>query len=137
MSKQKIFTGWTPALVADGRRRRVRPTLCAALCLSWGVSLLWGVSASSIHSEEALPVAAPRPTMRLVFNEMKTLVPLGLDETRWSEPAVRARVLAALERLDGLTVAGIEAWLADHPPADLTTVSLGRDPLEVPDAVSA
>ncbi len=127
MSKQKIFSGWTPALVADGRRTRVRPARCAALCLSWGVSLLWGVSASSIHAEEALPVAAPRPTMRLVFNEMKTLVPLGLDETRWSEPAVRARVLAALERLDGLAVALEKHGRSREVGFDELALSLGRD----------
>ena len=50
----------------------------------------------------------------------------------------RTRTLAEdLERLDSLTVASVEGWLAAHPPAELTTVSLGRDPLEVPDAVSA
>lgn len=50
----------------------------------------------------------------------------------------RVRTLAEdLERLDQLTVSEIETWLAANRPTDLTVVSLGRDPLEVPDAVSA
>ena len=42
-----------------------------------------------------------------------------------------------LQRLDTLSVASIEQRLADHPVTDLTVVSLGSEPLEVPDAVSA
>jgi hypothetical protein len=42
-----------------------------------------------------------------------------------------------LARYDRLTVSTIEAWLAAHPVRDLSVVSLGREPLEVPDAVSA
>lgn len=42
-----------------------------------------------------------------------------------------------LRRLDTLSVDSIERRLADHPAADLTVVSLGATPLEVPDAVSA
>ncbi len=42
-----------------------------------------------------------------------------------------------LRRLDALSVDSIERQLADHPAADLTVVSLGATPLEVPDAVSA
>jgi predicted Zn-dependent peptidase len=42
-----------------------------------------------------------------------------------------------LQRLDALSVDSIERRLADHPVADLTVVSLGSAPLEVPDAVSA
>ena len=49
----------------------------------------------------------------------------------------RIRTLAEdLERLDNLTVESIENWLAKNPLTEITTVSLGRDPLEVPDAVS-
>lgn len=42
-----------------------------------------------------------------------------------------------LERYDRLTVAGLESWLAAHPPRDLSVVSLGREPLEVPRALPA
>jgi predicted Zn-dependent peptidase len=42
-----------------------------------------------------------------------------------------------LQRLDTLSVESIERRLADHPVTDLTVVSLGSEPLEVPDAISA
>lgn len=42
-----------------------------------------------------------------------------------------------VQRLDTLTVDSIERRLAEHPITDLTVVSLGSAPLEVPDAVSA
>ena len=75
----------------------------------------------------ASEVAAPRPTMRLVFEEMTTLVPLGLDETRWSSPGERARVLAALERLDGLAVALEHHGRGREAGFDELALSLGRD----------
>jgi len=50
----------------------------------------------------------------------------------------RLRTLAQeLERYDRLDVAGVEGWLADQPPRDLTVVSLGREPLEVRCAIPA
>ena len=42
-----------------------------------------------------------------------------------------------LDRYDRLSVRSIEQWLEKHPVRDLSVVSLGREPLEVPDAVSA
>ena len=42
-----------------------------------------------------------------------------------------------LARFDRLTVRMLEDWLAAQPPRDLTVVSLGPEPLEVPGAVSA
>jgi predicted Zn-dependent peptidase len=42
-----------------------------------------------------------------------------------------------LRRFDHMTVAAIEGWLAGRPFRDLSVVSLGREPLEVPDAVFA
>jgi hypothetical protein len=42
-----------------------------------------------------------------------------------------------LARYDRLSVASIEAWLANHPPQELSVVSLGREPLEVPHEISA
>lgn len=42
-----------------------------------------------------------------------------------------------LRRFDAMTVDSIEAWLAAHPIRDLSVVSLGREPLEVPHAISA
>jgi predicted Zn-dependent peptidase len=50
----------------------------------------------------------------------------------------KVRTLAEeLDRYDRLSVSSIEEWLALHPVADLSVVSLGREPLEVRDAVSA
>lgn len=42
-----------------------------------------------------------------------------------------------LRRFDRMTVESIENWLAAHPIRDLSVVSLGREPLEVSDAVFA
>ena len=42
-----------------------------------------------------------------------------------------------LTRYDQLDVPTIEQWLATQPPRDLTVVSLGCDPLEVPGAIPA
>ena len=42
-----------------------------------------------------------------------------------------------LARYDRLSVGSIEAWLAANPVRDLSVVSLGREPLEVPLEVSA
>jgi hypothetical protein len=39
--------------------------------------------------------------MRVVFEEMKELIPLSLDEERWSAPESREKILAALDRLEG------------------------------------
>ena len=90
----------------------------------------------SITADELDRVKA-RAKSGLVMQQESTAARAGALARQWYHLG-RVRTLAEdLERLDGLTVAGIEAWLADHPPTDLTTVSLGRDPLEVPDAVSA
>ena len=50
----------------------------------------------------------------------------------------RVRSLAdELERLDRLSVSSVRNWLERNPPADLSIVSLGRNPLEVPRELSA
>lgn len=42
----------------------------------------------------------PRPTMRQVFEEMKVLIPLSLDEATWSDPDAQPKIRAALDRLE-------------------------------------
>jgi hypothetical protein len=42
-----------------------------------------------------------------------------------------------LARYDRLDVPMLEDWLASRPPRDLSVVSLGPEPLEIPGAVSA
>jgi len=73
----------------------------------------------------------------LVMQQESTAARAGAMARQWYHLG-RVRTLAEdLERLDQLTVSEIETWLAANRPTDLTVVSLGRDPLEVPDAVSA
>ncbi len=49
----------------------------------------------------------------------------------------RVRTLAELgEHVDRLSCQSINAYLAEHPPADFTIVTLGEQPLEPPDGVS-
>ncbi len=46
------------------------------------------------------PTNDPRPTMREVFEQMKILIPLSIDEDRWSDPDAQPRIRAALDRLE-------------------------------------
>ncbi len=49
----------------------------------------------------------------------------------------RVRTLAEVgELVDALTCDTINAYLAKHPPADFTIVTLGSQPLEVPVGIS-
>lgn len=61
---------------------------------------LLGISLEAGAEPQRAEIDAPRPTMRAVFEEMKLLIPLSLDEGRWSDPANQARVLEALQRLE-------------------------------------
>jgi hypothetical protein len=47
----------------------------------------------------------PRPTMRQVFEEMRVLIPLSLDEDSWASPDSQPRIRAALDRLANATTA--------------------------------
>ncbi|HKK52423.1 MAG TPA: hypothetical protein VKA74_12585 [Myxococcota bacterium] len=58
------------------------------------------LSAASPARAEAAAPESPRPTMRMVFEEMKELIPLSLDAERWSAPDSRSKILASLERLE-------------------------------------
>jgi len=90
----------------------------------------------SISADELDRVKA-RAKSGLVMQQESTAARAGALARQWYHLG-RIRTLAEdLERLDALSVTGIESWLSNHPPLDLTAVSLGRDPLEVPDAVSA
>ncbi len=92
-----------------------------------GLILAVASTSGSAAEKTSTPGSAPRPTMRLVFEEMTTLIPLGLDEARWSAPAERARVLAALERLDALAVVLEHHGRAREAGFDELALSLGRD----------
>ncbi len=75
-------------------RRILRSALLAGVALA-------ELAASSSRAEPAKPTSDdPRPTMREVFEQMKILIPLSLDEARWSDPAAQPRIREALDRLE-------------------------------------
>lgn len=85
----------------------------------------------SITEEELMRVKA-RAKSGLVMQQESSAARAGGIGRQWYHLG-RVRTLAEeLERLDRLSVASVEGWLADHPPEDLSIVSLGREPLEVP-----
>jgi hypothetical protein len=69
-------------------------------------ALVVGVALAELaaSSSRAAPANAtsddPRPTMREVFEQMKILIPLSLDEATWSDPAAQPRIREALDRLE-------------------------------------
>lgn len=79
------------------------PTVHARLFATLLTSaLLSGFGAEpSLAEPVATAIDDPRPTMRQVFEEMKVLIPLSLDEGTWSDPASQPRIRAALDRLEG------------------------------------
>ena len=66
---------------------------------SWSLFLALGASCAQAEKKSEGQVS-PRPTMRVVFKEMRELIPLSLSKERWSEPSARPKVLASLERLE-------------------------------------
>ena len=87
-------------------------------------------------TEDELARVKARAKSSLVMQQESTAARAGAMARQWFHLG-RIRTLAEdLERLDNLTVESIENWLAKNPLTEITTVSLGRDPLEVPDAVS-
>ena len=89
----------------------------------------------TITNEELDRVKA-RAKSGLVMQQESTAARAGAMARQWFHLG-RIRSLAEdLERLDKLTVESIEHWLAQNPLTEVTTVFLGRNPLEVPDAVS-
>jgi hypothetical protein len=65
--------------------------------------------------------------MRVVFNEIKTLLPLSLDEARWSDPASQAAVLESLDRLDRAASILERHGRTREVGFDELALSLGRD----------
>jgi predicted Zn-dependent peptidase len=90
----------------------------------------------TITADEVERVKA-RAKSGLVMQQESSAARAGAIARQWYHLG-RVRTLAAeLDRYDRLTVEAIESWLASRPPRDLTVVSLGREPLEVPHDVSA
>ena len=90
----------------------------------------------TIESEELDRVKA-RAKSALVMQQESSAARAGAIARQWYHLGAVRTLADELARYDRLAVATIEAWLAAHPIRDLSVVSLGREPLEVPDAVSA
>lgn len=90
----------------------------------------------SIEADELERVKA-RVTSGLVMQQESTGARVGSLARQWYHLGQLRTIDEELARYDRLDVATIEAWLAARPPRDLTIVSLGPDPLEVPGAIPA
>ncbi len=90
----------------------------------------------SITAEELASVKA-RAKSGLVMQHESSAARAGSIARQWYHLGRLQPLADELARYDALTVAGVEEWLAAHPPRDLTVVSLGREPLEVRRAIRA
>jgi predicted Zn-dependent peptidase len=88
----------------------------------------------TLESAELERVKA-RAKSALVMQQESSAARAGDIARRWYHLRAMRSLAEELDRYDRLSVDSIEAWLADHPPAGLTVVSLGREPLEVPDDI--
>jgi hypothetical protein len=82
------------------RLRGLRRGAALALGLLGCGGLMAGSAASARAESPAQPLDDPRPTMRQVFEEMRVLIPLSLDEATWSDPDAQPKIRAALDRLE-------------------------------------
>ena len=90
----------------------------------------------SIEADELERVKA-RVTSGLVMQQESTGTRVGSMARQWYHLGRIRSIDEELTRYDQLDVPTIEQWLATQPPRDLTVVSLGCDPLEVPGAIPA
>jgi len=115
-------------------KRAYHPSLLAtfAACAS-----LSGVAAGLAAAEPkaaGAPAAVtddPRPTMREVFDQMKILIPLSLDEASWSDPAAQPRIREALERVESAASALEVHGRSREAGFDELALNLERDLREV------
>ena len=90
----------------------------------------------TIGADEVERVKA-RAKSGLVMQQESSAARAGAIGRQWYHLGGVRTLAEELARYDRLTVDSIERWLADQPRPDLSVVSLGREPLEVPGAVSA
>ena len=90
----------------------------------------------TITADEVERVKA-RAKSGLVMQQESSAARAGAIARQWYHLGCVRTLAEELARYDRLTAASIEGWLADQPPRDLSVVSLGREPLEVPGAVPA
>lgn len=90
----------------------------------------------SIDADELARVKA-RVASSLVMQQESSSARVGSLARHWYYLGRLRTIEEDLARYDRLDVAAVEAWLAARPPRDLTVVSLGPEPLEVPGAIPA
>jgi predicted Zn-dependent peptidase len=78
-----------------------------------------------------------RTKSALVMQQESSAARAGALARQWYHLGQIRTLAAELARYDRLSVADVEAWLAAQGPKDLSIVSLGQEPLEVPHALSA
>jgi hypothetical protein len=81
-------------------RRTIEPARQNQFWPLFGLIVFVGLGMSASSGAEPATDDAPRPTMRLVFDEMKVLIPLSLNEAQWSDPKSRTQILESLDRLE-------------------------------------
>jgi len=87
--------------------------------------------------EAELERVKARAKSALVMQQESSAARAGAIARQWYHLGKVRTLAEELDRYDRLSVQSIEAWLEKHPVRDLSVVSLGREPLEVRDAVSA
>lgn len=87
--------------------------------------------------EAELDRVKARAKSGLVMQQESSAARAGWIAKQWYHLGTVRGLADELARHDRLTVASVESWLSDHRPAGLTVVSLGREPLEVPDEIRA
>ena len=87
--------------------------------------------------EAELERVKARAKSGLVMQQESSAARAGAIARQWYHLGKVRRLAEELDRYDQLSVRSIEAWLSAHPVCDLSVVSLGREPLEVREAVSA
>ncbi|MFM8415585.1 MAG: M16 family metallopeptidase [Planctomycetota bacterium] len=90
----------------------------------------------TIDADELERVKA-RVTAGLVMQQESTTSRVGTMARHWYHLGRVRTIEEDLARYDRLDVRMIEDWLASRPPRDLSVVSLGPEPLEVPGGISA
>ena len=90
----------------------------------------------TITAEEVDRIKA-RAKSQLVMQQESSAARAGAAARQWYHLGTVRPLEEELARYDALSVESIERWLAAQPPMDLSIVSLGREPLEVPRALSA
>jgi predicted Zn-dependent peptidase len=90
----------------------------------------------TIDADELERVKA-RVAAGLVMQQESTTSRVGSMARHWHHLGRLRTIEEDLARYDQLDVRALEDWLAVRPPRDLSVVSLGPEPLEVPGAIPA